>query len=147
MVLDGPMNGTTFLAYVPQVLVQPIRQRRLGARCNRGSQRAMTLPSALRLRLQPDRERLRQAEGAERGVEVLLFDNRCRWVCVYCTFAPNGVNERMRLLSSLLTSRASCESRRTRGVRNTKSSVRVESLPLTPKREPTTGMRRNAGMP
>jgi hypothetical protein len=31
----------------------------------------MTLPAALRLRLQPDRERLRQAEGAERGVEGL----------------------------------------------------------------------------
>jgi hypothetical protein len=33
-------------------------------RCDRGSRRAIALPAALQPRLQPDRERLRQAQGA-----------------------------------------------------------------------------------
>jgi hypothetical protein len=73
MVLNGPMNGAAFLAYVQQVLVPELKPGDIvimdnlsahklpGARRNRGGWRTTALPAALQPRLQPDRERLRQA--------------------------------------------------------------------------------------
>jgi hypothetical protein len=48
MVLDGPMNGAAFLAYVQQVLGQSVRPQGLpGARRNRGGRCATALPATL----------------------------------------------------------------------------------------------------
>lgn len=76
MVLDGPMNGPAFLAYVEQVLLPTLRPghvvvmdnlpRPQGRRrpCSHRKGRCPALaPAALLARLQPHRERLRQAES------------------------------------------------------------------------------------
>jgi hypothetical protein len=72
MVLDGPMNGAAFLAYVQQVLVPAFkpgdiiimdnlsltRVAKCAAQSRRPARCRSTCP--LQPRLQPDRERLRQ---------------------------------------------------------------------------------------
>ena len=76
MVLDGPINGVAFQAYVEQVLVPELKpgdtviMDNLGSHkgpavrtADRGRRRAAALPAALQPRLQSDRERLRQAQG------------------------------------------------------------------------------------
>ena len=75
MVLDGPMNGNAFLAYVEQVLVPTLApgdvvivdnlpaQRRRGVRTAIEAVGDTALSPAVFPRLQPDRERLRQAQG------------------------------------------------------------------------------------
>ena len=76
MVLDGPINGPAFQAYVEQVLVPELKRGdivvmdNLGShkgagvrRVNRGGRSEAALSSALQSRLQPDRERLRQVQS------------------------------------------------------------------------------------
>ena len=77
MVLDGPMNGAAFLAYVQQVLVPELKPGDIVIMDNLSAHKgcqvqdaieaaggATALPAALQPRLQPDRKRLRQAQGA-----------------------------------------------------------------------------------
>ena len=77
MVLDGPMNGPAFLAYVEQMLAPTLRRgdtvimdnlpahKVAGvARRHRGERRSLAPAAALLARFQPDRERLQQAQGA-----------------------------------------------------------------------------------
>ena len=77
MVLDGPMNGAAFLAYVQQVLVPELKPGDIVIMDNLSAHKGgqvrdaieaagarSALPAALQPRLQPDRERLRQAQGA-----------------------------------------------------------------------------------
>ena len=75
MVLEGPMNGHAFLAYVEQVLVPTLRPGEIvvmdnlaahklpGVRAAIEASGARLLSSALLAGLQPDRERFRQAQG------------------------------------------------------------------------------------
>ena len=73
MVLDGPINRIAFQAYVDQVLVPALEPGDVVVMDNLWSHKgpavraaieaASALYSALQPRLQPDRERLRQAEG------------------------------------------------------------------------------------
>ena len=76
MVLDGPMDGSAFEAYVTQVLVPTLRpgdivvmdnlaahKRAEVAHRNRGGRRPAPLPAALFARPQSDRNGLRQAQG------------------------------------------------------------------------------------
>src|SRR5215210_4399291 len=77
MVLDGPMTGAWFLAYVEQVLVPTLRPGDVVVLDNlpahkgtavqeaiEATGRAAPLPPALLARLQPHRERVLQAESA-----------------------------------------------------------------------------------
>lgn len=76
MVLDGPMTGEWFLAYTQQVLAPTLEpgdivildnlpaHKGVAVRGHRGGWRAAPVPPALQSRLQPDRERLRQAQDA-----------------------------------------------------------------------------------
>ena len=54
MALDGPINGDRFLAYVDQLLTPTLKQ---------GGGGEAALSAALQPRLQPDRKRLRHAQG------------------------------------------------------------------------------------
>ena len=76
MLLDEPMNRDASEAYVEQVLAPtlspgdvvildnlPAHRSNAGARCRRGDRHHAPLPAAILARLQPDRERLRQAQG------------------------------------------------------------------------------------
>ena len=72
MVMDGPMNGEAFLAYVEQVLAPTLAPGDVvvmdnlpAHRCagHRGRGSPAALPPALLPGFQPDRERLRQAQG------------------------------------------------------------------------------------
>jgi hypothetical protein len=76
MVLDGPMTGVWFLAYVEQVLVPtltpgdivildnlPAHKGAAVGKAIEAAGRAAPLPPALLARLQPHRERLRQAQS------------------------------------------------------------------------------------
>src|SRR5690606_21732878 len=68
MVLDGPINGDWFEAYVAQVLVPELRpgdivimdnlssHKRFSARSHQSRRRDAALPSTLQPRLQPDRK-------------------------------------------------------------------------------------------
>jgi transposase len=75
-VIDGPMNGNAFLAYVEQVLAPSLTPGDIvvmdnlaahkvagRARSNRGRRRTTALPATLLARLQSDRAALRQAQG------------------------------------------------------------------------------------
>ncbi len=77
MVLDGPINGVSFQAYVDQVLVPELRPGDIVVMDNLGSHKGAgvrdaieaagarsPLSSALQPRLQSDRERLLKAQGA-----------------------------------------------------------------------------------
>lgn len=77
MVLDGPINGLAFRAYVDHVLVPELREGDIVVMDNLGSHKGAGVPAAieaagakllylppLQSRLQSDRERLRQAESA-----------------------------------------------------------------------------------
>jgi DDE superfamily endonuclease len=77
MVLDGPINGRAFQAYVDQVLVPELKPGDVVVLDNLGSHkgrrrphghrsrgRKTPLPSALQSRLQSHRERLRQTQSA-----------------------------------------------------------------------------------
>jgi len=77
MVIDGPINGEIFLAYVRQVLVPTLRPGDTVIMDNLGSHkgaavreaidaagREATLPAALQPRLQSNRKCLRQTQGA-----------------------------------------------------------------------------------
>jgi hypothetical protein len=76
MVLDGPINGLAFQAYVDQVLVPELKPGDVVVMDNLGSHKgasvrssieaagSASLSSALQSRLQSDRERLRQTEGS-----------------------------------------------------------------------------------
>jgi hypothetical protein len=71
MVLDGPINGLAFQAYVDQVLVPELKPGDVVVMDNLGShkefhrsrRRSASLSSALQSRLQSDRKSLRQAQG------------------------------------------------------------------------------------
>ena len=81
MLLDGPMNGVAFLAYVEQVLVPTLvpgdqvimdnLRRPQGRRCqtsNRGGRRDTPAPAALLTRLQSHRTSLLKTQGiAQKG--------------------------------------------------------------------------------
>jgi hypothetical protein len=77
LVLDGPINGDWFEAYVRRVLAPTLRpgdvvvidnlssHKRASVRAMIGAQGArLALPSALQPRLQPDRDGLLEAQGA-----------------------------------------------------------------------------------
>ena len=75
MVLDGPINGLAFQAYVDQVLVPELKPGDVVVMDNLGSHKgasvrssieaagSASLSSALQSRLQSNRKRLRQAQG------------------------------------------------------------------------------------
>jgi transposase len=72
MVLDGPMNGDAFLAYVEQVLVPALGKGDIAVMDNLTAHRRagvhghgspIALPPAIFARLQSDRERIRQSKG------------------------------------------------------------------------------------
>ena len=78
MILDDPINGDAFQAYVEQVLVPQLapgdtvlidnlgshRRPAIRAAIEAAGARLIYLPQPLQPRLQPDRERLRHAQGA-----------------------------------------------------------------------------------
>lgn len=77
LVIDGPMTGAWFDAWVARALAPtlkpgdvvildnlPAQKNHRGAGCDQGKGRPVALPSALLAGLQPDRKRLRQAQDA-----------------------------------------------------------------------------------
>lgn len=90
MVLDGPINGIAFQAHVDQVLVPDLRSggivimdslgshKRCGrACCDRSGGRKPAASAALQSRPQPDRERLRQAQGMLRKATEQTIEAPC----------------------------------------------------------------------
>ena len=90
-VIDGPMNGNAFLAYVEQILGPTLKPGDIvvldNLSCAQGGGRARSdrsrrcdtaLPAALLARLQPDRAALRQAQGlapkSRRAIRRSLWD-------------------------------------------------------------------------
>jgi len=102
MVLDGPINGDSFEAYVGQVLIPELKpgdvviMDNLSSRnrADRGRRRAPPVPSALQPRLQSDREGLCTPQGhapqSRRAYRLSAYGRSSAswWICSNRRNAP-----------------------------------------------------------